>query len=513
MRKIDNKFDTKLGVALATSPSPNIFQPIANAVSNVGILIDNQEKKENKRKEIKHNIFMDNSNMELKKISLFDGLLSSSQDRELKDKAEKRTNNDYMLRNKKIKEKINDNSKLAKFLTSGKDFKSFTKEHGDFSSPAITKTAMDFSNKNKTMINKQKYDTQFSILATDSRFINDGIFDAKKATDFMAKKIRRGEADPIFGASLIDGLHKASGYGIYAKPKSEIKQSYAPTEASKAYRENLASISDATKRSEWRKKHPFINFRKEYNEQKKMSSGVSSTNLINTTIKDFSNEYKIKDLANYDFYNGILKGDVPTSRIEEIKRIMANSKQAQVLDAQMSKKANELGIIRGQAINFGRYADSDNVDTNFLKSKVDEIKTYIPGLEYSDKEIENEEFRRDFLNITSTLLKLQSGLTVSDKELTRFEQSMGTLERNKNTNFIGVKKKLEDVRNGFLGIKAIDPQYFNIKYGDSIRGLSTSIELIDKAIRRKKKAIVDIKGRNGFHVKMNPFDVFGDMDD
>ncbi|SFV65501.1 hypothetical protein MNB_SV-14-112 [hydrothermal vent metagenome] len=179
----------------------------------------------------------------------------------------------------------------------------------------------------------------------------------------------------------------------------------------------------------------------------------------------------------------------------------------------MSKKANELGVIRGQAINFGRYADSDNVDTNFLKSKVDEIKTYIPGLEYSDKEIENEEFRRDFLNITSTLLKLQSGLTVSDKELTRFEQSMGTLERNKNTNFIGVKKKLEDVRNGFLGIKAIDPQYFNIKYGDSIRGLSTSIELIDKAIRRKKKAIVDIKGRNGFHVKMNPFDVFGDMDD
>ena len=404
-----------------------------------------------------------------------------------------------------------DNDKMAKFIGSNMSYKDFTKEYGDFRKSDTALNAMRFSNKNDTMLKREQIEKGLAFFKTNPDFMENGKFNTAKATSYVTKLIRSGEIDQRQGVEIIDGLHKASNYGIYAK--EERGQAYAPTEASRAYRENIKSISDPTERAKWRKENPFIRFRKEYNDAKKMSSGVSSTNLINSSISDFQNKHKINDFANYDFYNGIRKGDISTSEVEALKRVMANSKQAQTLDSEMSKKAGALGEIMGQAKNFARYADSKNVDTNFFKAKVDEVKTYIPGLEYSEQDIENEEFRRDFLNITSTLLKLQSGLAVSDKEVERFEQSMGTLERNKNTNFIGVKKKLEDIRNSFMGIKAIDPQYFNLKYGANVRGLDLSINLIDKAIRRKKDSIVDIKGRHGFNLKVNKFNLFGKYGD
>lgn len=42
-----NKFDSQLAYGLM-KPSTNIFQPIAEAVSNVGTLVDTQKKKEKK---------------------------------------------------------------------------------------------------------------------------------------------------------------------------------------------------------------------------------------------------------------------------------------------------------------------------------------------------------------------------------------------------------------------------------------------------------------------------------
>jgi hypothetical protein len=280
---------------------------------------------------------------------------------------------------------------------------------------------------------------------------------------------------------------------------------HSSTEAKKAYRENLLSLPQ-DKRKPYRQANPFIEFRDNYNESKKMNGGVSSARTINKSVSNFSKKHNINNFASYDFYNGVQKGDISPDEVAELQRIMANSKQASVLDSQMSKKAGSLGEIAGQARRFGTYANSENVDTNMFKAYVDEIETYIPGLEYSEAEIENEEFRRDFLNITATLLKLQSGLTVSDKEAKRFEQSMGSFDRNKNANFIGIKQKLEDIRGSFIGIKAIDPQYFNIKYGASIRGLDRSISIIDSAINRKKKLVAEIKEEDspiGFSLKMN----------
>ena len=84
----DNKFDSRLAYGLM-KPTPNIFAPVAKAFSNVGTLIDKQEKKE-------------------------------------------KSNVEFNQRQERINQKIQDNSKLAKMFNSGSDFDSFVKENGDF---------------------------------------------------------------------------------------------------------------------------------------------------------------------------------------------------------------------------------------------------------------------------------------------------------------------------------------------------------------------------------------------
>ena len=161
----------------------------------------------------------------------------------------------------------------------------------------------------------------------------------------------------------------------------------------------------------------------------------------------------------------------------------------------MVKKIGDISTIKGQAQRFAKYANSDNVTTNVFKDAVDKAKTFIPGLNYNKDEIENESMRRDFLNFSSTILKLKSGLTVSDKEAKRFEQSLGTLSKNKESNFIGIRQQLLDIRNNINGTKRIAPEYFNLKYGSNIRALDKSINQINHAIGDKNTNI-NKEGKN-----------------
>ena len=498
-KNFNNQFSPTLAHSLLVTPKSNPLTEVSKAFKDFGVIADNHNKK----------IYnFDRARIESsQKDALFD------YDFGRKPIEDKQKDLSFQVKHDRIKSKVSDNSKLAKLMNSGLDYETFVKDNGEFENPTTIQNARNFSNKNKSLMNESDMNNQWLKISTNKDFFNsDNTFDYSKATKHVSDKVLRGDISQELGIKVIDGLHKHGKQGIYKPLENKTKEfnNYVPTEAMKAYRENLSFMTKEEK-VEYRAKHPFIKFRDEYNETKKMSSGVSTTHLINSNINDFSKEFKIDDFSNYDFYNAVASGEIPPSRVADLQRVMANSKQAQILDGQMSKKAGSMGEIAGQARRFGTYSNSKDVDTNMFKAMVDEVETYIPGLEYSEAEIQNEEFRRDFLNITATLLKLQSGLTVSDKEAARFEQSMGSFDRNKNANFIGIKQKLEDIRSNFDGIKSIDPQYFNVKYGASIKGLDLSISIIDKAINRKKNLVAEIKKEDspiGYSLKMNPFKIW-----
>lgn len=178
-RNQGNKFNSNLFLGLM-KPSVNIFEPVAKAVSAFGELADSQEQKENKALE-------------------------------------------FNQRQSRIKEKIKDNAKLAKMFNYGGDFESFVQEHGAFATPSVAKIARDFSDKNKTMMSNDELKKQWSSLSANPKFKKpNGLFDFEGATNHIAKKLRRGEIDPLLAAKLTDGLHKQGSVGIYAKPK-EVK--------------------------------------------------------------------------------------------------------------------------------------------------------------------------------------------------------------------------------------------------------------------------------------------------
>ena len=525
--KKENQFSTGIA-SLMFTPTKNIGEVVGDGLKGFGLLADNHRAKVQKEEAF-------NFNMQQQKVK-------ADQNNKLFDYTMKRKpiednqkDLDFTVRHDRIKEKVGDNHRLAKLMSSGLDYKTFTSKYGEFSTPTAIKYAKDFTNKNKKLMSESLQQEQWNKVINDERFLNsDKSFNFEKATNHVASRIRKGLTPPHIGIAIIDGLHQKGGYGIYSKPKARISQpkeitlyeygkqhpdfatqqmestNYTPTEASKAYRENIKSLP-MEERQAYRESHPFVEFRKAYNDEKKMASGVSTTHQINSSINKFSEKYKVDDFANYDFYNGVARGEITPKDVAELQRVMANSKQAQILDSQMSKKASSLQEIAGQANRFAVYASSGNVDTNIFKSKVDEIEAYIPGLEYSEEEIQNEEFRRDFLNLGSTLLKLQSGLAVSNAELKNFEKSLGTLDRNKKSNFIGIKQKLTDIKNSFEGIKTIDPQYFNIKYGATLNGLNRSIGFIDDAIRHQGEHIIETQKEDspiGYQFSINPFKWF-----
>ena len=155
-------------------------------------------------------------------------------------------------------------------------------------------------------------------------------------------------------------------------------------------------------------------------------------------------------------------------------------------------------VIDGQAQRFAKYAQSSTVNTNVIQNAKDIVKTYIPNLNLTNDEVQNFEFRSDFLNTAATILKLQSGLTVTDKERERFDKSMGTLNKNKDVNFIGLKQQILDRKNALEAIKDTAPEYFNIKYGHRLRNLENSLTMIDEYLNdgeNKKDDVTILKDK------------------
>jgi len=216
MRPINNQFSA--GIASLVSQPSHEFEALGTGLQNFGKGVDNQERKEKEREKFDFE----------KQVAL---------------KEDAKKDLDFTVKYDRIKEKVGDNHKLASFLSSGKSFEEFTEENGTFSTPTATKTAIDFADKKKSMLNADERKKQWAYLSSNPAYMTDGVFDYGKATEAMSKKIRRGEVDSVVGAKLLDGLHKVGGYGVYANTPTNVKtESTNPTQNDKLLNSGKAAL-------------------------------------------------------------------------------------------------------------------------------------------------------------------------------------------------------------------------------------------------------------------------------
>lgn len=128
-----------------------------------------------------------------------------------------------------------------------------------------------------------------------------------------------------------------------------------------------------------------------------------------------------------------------------------------------------LGAVMTTVSKLSSLAKQEKVETGVVRNQLDKVKEYIPEswMSVDDKDLANSEFRKAFLSVSSTILKLQSGLTVTDAERADFQSSMGSLNRNVKTNMAGIKLKFDELNANYQLIRQLEPTLYNIKYAKS----------------------------------------------
>ncbi len=403
-----------------------------------------------------------------------------------------------------IKQQTADKANFMKFVK----MDSSIEDSGiEFNTPEYYTLAKDFSNKKKTLLEEDAIN--YNMAQATKLFMDEkGNFNEKAFYSHMDKKLLDKKIDEKIYAGVIDGINKARKGGIYSEKKeskdiyttdyknyilentqlhgenkkswplfSEWKnqKSYAPSIEKKNYEDEMTSQFGEDKTS-WTPYHEWL---PNYRQSKKLSGENTYNQVIDVVVKDYSEKLKTDDFSKVDFNKAIEDKLITPNEKRYLERKLASTREAKNLETTFSKYKQEYAVIDGQAQRFAKYANSKAVNTDVIQNATDIVKTYIPDFNMSKEEVENFEFRSDFLNLSSVILKLQSGLTVTDKEREQFNRSMGTLLKNKKVNFIGIKQKILDRKNALESIKDTAPEYFNVKYGHRLRSIESSLDVID----------------------------------
>lgn len=186
------------------------------------------------------------------------------------------------------------------------------------------------------------------------------------------------------------------------------------------------------------------------------------------------------DLNSPDFDLNKLSGE-KRKQAEVTIRDLSTTSSGKKLEANIAKKLGDgLGAVQATASKLTDLADKQDVSTNMVRETVNQVKSYLPEelRDMSDEDLKDAKFRQAYLASAAVFLKLQSGLTVSEKEAERFSQSFGTLNKNIKVNMTGLKTKLDEVISDYEINKDIEPTLYNAKYAKTIKGMkSTSAQL------------------------------------
>jgi len=154
----------------------------------------------------------------------------------------------------------------------------------------------------------------------------------------------------------------------------------------------------------------------------------------------------------------------------------------------ISKKLGDgLGAVQAASTKIADLATKENVETAVVKNQIDAVKQYIPEAlkDVTEEDLKDVNFRQAYLSVTATMLKMQSGLTVSEAEANRFAASMGTLNKNTKVNMSGLKNKVDEIIGDYEANKSLEPTLYNAKYREPIQGLKNVSEQLDSYLGNK----------------------------
>ena len=218
---------------------------------------------------------------------------------------------------------------------------------------------------------------------------------------------------------------------------------------------------------------------------KEGGSGVAANEKISNDIKKL--ETKNIDLASPDF--SLDKVDTKDKvAVNTAIRDLENTPGGKKLVNNISKKLGDgIGAVQTASTKLADLATKENVETAVVKNQVDAVKQYIPEAlkDVDEEDLKDVNFRQAFLSVTATMLKLQSGLTVSEAEAQRFAGSMGTLNKNTKVNMSGLKNKVDEIIGDYEANKSLEPTLYNAKYRTPIQGLKNVSEQLDSYLGNK----------------------------
>lgn len=218
---------------------------------------------------------------------------------------------------------------------------------------------------------------------------------------------------------------------------------------------------------------------------KEGGSNVAANEKISTDIKKL--ESKNIDLASQDF--SLDKVDAKDKvAVNTAIRDLENTPGGKKLVTNISKKLGDgIGAVQTASTKLADLASKENVETAVVKNQVDAVKQYIPEAlkDVSEEDLKDVNFRQAFLSVTATMLKLQSGLTVSEAEAQRFAGSMGTLNKNTKVNMSGLKNKVDEIIGDYEANKSLEPTLYNAKYRTPIQGLKDVSGQLDSYLGNK----------------------------
>lgn len=204
---------------------------------------------------------------------------------------------------------------------------------------------------------------------------------------------------------------------------------------------------------------------------KEGGSNVAANEKVSTDVNKIEAQGIDLNSPNFDINNVDAK-DKP--KVEAVIRDLENTTGGKKLVNNIGKKLGDgIGAVQTASAKLADLASKENVETAVVKNQVDAVKQYIPEAlkDISEEDLKDVNFRQAFLSVTATMLKLQSGLTVSEAEAQRFAGSMGTLNKNTKVNMSGLKGKLDEIIGDYEANKALEPTLYNAKYRTPIAGM------------------------------------------
>lgn len=219
-------------------------------------------------------------------------------------------------------------------------------------------------------------------------------------------------------------------------------------------------------------------------------------------VEDLSNIVGSNDLSNYDYDEAVKNKKLTPNELASYSFKLAKAPGSKEIDKKMI--TGDFSVINQKSKSFSKAFNNPKLDTGVFENLIQQTKAYLPDVSIAKEDLDNAQFRSTFSGFAATLLKIQSGATVTDKERAVFYDSLGSLSKNKKINAVGVLDKLQEARARFGAVKSTSPEYFNIKYGKGLRNLDKSMSEIESFISNdNSKTKTKVIG-NDIHKKSKP---------